>query len=176
MQPKLPNNGSNHRVPVPDHLARQRIDRVLATLLPDLSRSEIQRLIASGHVVIGEVPAVKPSFSVGGGQQITVFLPRRTPADADEPRPQALDLDVIYEDNDLAVINKPAGLVVHRGAGQHKETLVNGLLHRYGKTLSQCGGSDRPGIVHRLDKGTSGIMALARHDEAHAALACQFAA
>ena len=176
MQPKLPNNGSNHRVTVPDHLARQRIDRVLATLLPDLSRSKIQRLIASGHVVIGEVPAVKPSFLVGGGQQITVLLPRRTPADADEPRPQALDLDVIYEDNDLAVINKPAGLVVHRGAGQHKETLVNGLLHRYGKTLSQCGGSDRPGIVHRLDKGTSGIMALARHDEAHAALACQFAA
>ena len=174
MQSKLPNNGSNHRVTVPDHLARQRIDRVLATLLPDLSRSKIQRLIANGHVVIDAVPAAKPSLSVESGQQITVFLPRKTPAD--EPRPQALDLDVIYEDDDLAVINKPAGLVVHRGAGQHEETLVNGLLHRYGKTLSQCGGSDRPGIVHRLDKGTSGIMALARHDKAHAALAHQFAA
>ena len=174
MQSKLPNNGSNHRVTVPDHLARQRIDRVLATLLPDLSRSKIQRLIANGHVVINAVPVAKPSLSVESGQQITVFLPRKTPAD--EPRPQALDLDVIYEDDDLAVINKPAGLVVHRGAGQHEETLVNGLLHRYGKTLSQCGGSDRPGIVHRLDKGTSGIMALARHDKAHAALAHQFAA
>tara|TARA_B100000929_G_scaffold131309_1_gene104050 strand:- start:6895 stop:7887 length:993 start_codon:yes stop_codon:yes gene_type:complete len=174
MQPKLPNNGSNHRVTVPDHLARQRIDRVLATLLPDLSRSKIQRLIANGHVVIDAVPAAKPSLSVESGQQITVFLPRKTPAD--EPRPQALDLDVIYEDDDLAVINKPSGLVVHGGAGQHEETLVNGLLHRYGKTLSQCGGSDRPGIVHRLDKGTSGIMALARHDKAHAALAHQFAA
>ena len=118
--------------------------------------SKIQRLIANGHVVIDAVPAAKPSLSVESGQQITVFLPRKTPAD--EPRPQALDLDVIYEDDDLAVINKPAGLVVHRGAGQHEETLVNGLLHRYGKTLSQCGGSDRPGIVHRLDKGTSGIM------------------
>ena len=174
MQPKLPNNGSNHRVTVPDHLAHQRIDRVLATLLPDLSRSKIQRLIANGHVVIDAVPAAKPSLSVESGQQITVFLPRKTPAD--EPRPQALDLDVIYEDDDLAVINKPSGLVVHGGAGQHEETLVNGLLHRYGKTLSQCGGSDRPGIVHRLDKGTSGIMALARHDKAHAALAHQFAA
>ena len=174
MQPKLPNNGSNHRVTVPDHLARQRIDRVLATLLPDLSRSKIQRLIANGHVVIDAVPAAKPSLSVESGQQITVFLPRKTPAD--EPRPQALDLDVIYEDDDLAVINKPSGLVVHGGAGQHEETLVNGLLHRYGKTLSQCGGSDRPGIVHRLDKGTSGIMALARNDKAHAALAHQFAA
>ena len=174
MQPKLPNNGPNHRVTVPDHLTHQRIARVLATLLPDLSRSKIQRLIANGHVVIDAVPAAKPSLSVESGQQITVFLPRKTPAD--EPRPQALDLDVIYEDDDLAVINKPAGLVVHRGAGQHEETLVNGLLHRYGKTLSQCGGSDRPGIVHRLDKGTSGIMALARHDKAHAALAHQFAA
>ena len=174
MQPKLPNNGPNHRVTVPDHLTHQRIDRVLATLLPDLSRSKIQRLIANGHVVIDAVPAAKPSLSVESGQQITVFLPRKTPAD--EPRPQALDLDVIYEDDDLAVINKPSGLVVHGGAGQHEETLVNGLLHRYGKTLSQCGGSDRPGIVHRLDKGTSGIMALARHDKAHAALAHQFAA
>jgi 23S rRNA pseudouridine1911/1915/1917 synthase len=173
MQPKPGNGGPSHRVTVPDHLTQQRLDRVLATLLPDLSRSKIQRLIANGHVVIDEAPAAKASLSVDGGQQITVSLPKKI--SADEPRSQDLNLDIVYEDDDLAVVNKPAGLVVHSGAGQHKETLVNGLLHRYGETLSRCGGDDRPGIVHRLDKGTSGIMALARHDAAHAALAHQFA-
>ncbi len=161
-------------VTVPDELAGQRLDRVLATLLPDLSRSKIQRLISAGRVVVDEAPAAKASLRVGGGQQITVSLPDETPAA--EPRPQALELDIVYEDDDLAVVNKPAGLVVHSGAGQHEATLVNGLLHRYGETLSRRGGDERPGIVHRLDKGTSGLMAVARHDDAHAALADQFAA
>ncbi len=161
-------------VTVPDDLAGQRLDRVLATLLPELSRSKIQRLIAAGLVVVDEAPAAKASSRVVGGQQLTVTLPDETPAD--KPRPQALDLDVVYEDGDLVVVNKPAGLVVHSGAGQHRATLVNGLLHRYGETLSRRGGDERPGIVHRLDKGTSGLMAVARHDEAHAALADQFAA
>ncbi len=161
-------------VTVPDELAGQRLDRMLATLLPDLSRSKIQRLISAGRIIVDEEPAAKASLRVEGGQQITVSLPDETPID--EPRPQALDLDVVYEDDDLVVVNKPAGLVVHSGAGQHEATLVNGLLHRYGETLSRRGGDERPGIVHRLDKGTSGVMAVARHDDAHAALAGQFAA
>lgn len=161
-------------VTVPEGLAGQRLDRTLATLLPDLSRSKIQRLISAGRVVVDEAPAAKASLRVGGGQQITLSLPDETPAD--EPRPQALGLDIVYEDDDLAVVNKPAGLVVHSGAGQHEVTLVNGLLHRYGETLSRRGGDERPGIVHRLDKGTSGLMVVARHDDAHAALADQFAA
>lgn len=161
-------------VTVPDDLAGQRLDRVLATLLPDLSRSKIQRLIAAGRVVVDATPAVKASLRVEGGRQIAVSLPDEPPAET--PRPQALDLDIVYEDDDLVVVNKPAGLVVHGGAGHHDATLVNGLLHRYGQTLSRRGGDERPGIVHRLDKGTSGVMAVARHDDAHAALADQFAA
>ena len=158
---------------VPDDLAGQRLDRVLASLLPNLSRSKIQRLISADRVVVDEAPATKPSLRVEGGQQITVSVPDETPVE--EPRPQSLDLDIVHEDEDLVVVNKPAGLVVHRGAGQHEATLVNGLLHRYGKTLSRRGGDERPGIVHRLDKGTSGVMAVARNDDAHAALADQFA-
>ena len=159
---------------VADDLAGQRLDRALAALLPDLSRSKIQRLIAKGCVDIDDARATKASMSVEEGQQITVSLPDNVPKSV--PRPQALDLELVHEDDDLVVVNKPAGLVVHGGAGDHEATLVNGLLHRYGDTLSRRGGAERPGIVHRLDKGTSGIIAIARHDDAHAALADQFAA
>ncbi len=117
---------------------------------------------------------VKSSTAAEAGATITVWLPEAPPSD--EPHPQDLDLEIVHEDDDLAVINKPAGLVVHAGAGYHGATLVNGLLFRYGDALSHGGGDERPGIVHRLDKGTSGVIAVARNDAAHDALGEQFAA
>jgi 23S rRNA pseudouridine1911/1915/1917 synthase len=158
---------------VPDELAGKRLDRALAALVPDMSRSQIQRLITAGHVTLNDVVVEKSSATVAIGQRIQLEPPTEEPRG--EPRPQPLDLEILHEDEDLVVINKPPGLVVHAGAGQHETTLVNGLLHRYGDSLSRCGGKDRPGIVHRLDKGTSGVIAVARNDAAHAALTKQFA-
>lgn len=151
-----------------------RLDRALATLLPDMSRSRIQRLIADGRAMVSGQPAPKPSLAVEAGQQIVLEVP--PVVEVQEPRPQALELTILHEDDDLVVIDKPAGLVVHAGAGEHQATLVNGLLYRYGDGLSRLGGTERPGIVHRLDKGTSGAIAIARNDAAHDALAGQFAA
>jgi 23S rRNA pseudouridine1911/1915/1917 synthase len=151
-----------------------RLDRALATLVPDMSRSKIQRLVVDGHVMVSGEPASKSSLPVEADQQIVVEVPPAV--ESEEPRPQALELTILHQDDDLVVIDKPAGLVVHAGAGEHQATLVNGLLHRYGNTLSRCGGAERPGIVHRLDKGTSGTIAIARNDAAHDALAGQFAA
>ncbi|MGD8330546.1 MAG: RluA family pseudouridine synthase [Acidobacteriota bacterium] len=159
---------------MPDEMDGQRVDRVLAALLPDLSRSRIQKLIADGLVTVDGDSATKSSLPVQAGQELLVRIPIESAPDG--PRPQPLDLVIVYEDDDLVVIDKPAGLVVHLGAGNHDATLVDGLLHRYGATLSRRGGDDRPGIVHRLDKGTSGVMVVARNDAAHAALAAQFAA
>jgi 23S rRNA pseudouridine1911/1915/1917 synthase len=159
---------------IPDELDGQRLDRALAALLPDHSRARLQRLIGTGGVLVEGAVAGKPSLPVEAGQRVRIELP---PEPASEiPRPQAIELAVLYEDDDLAIIDKPTGLVVHAGAGRHDATLVNALLHRYGDSLSHCGGHDRPGIVHRLDKGTSGVMAVARNDRAHAALAGQFKA
>jgi len=161
-----------HRVP--DEMDGQRIDRVLAALLPDLSRSRLQKLIADGRVTVDGTAAGKSSLPVQAGQELRVQIPPETVSAG--PRPQPLDLVIVHEDDNLLVIDKPAGLVVHAGAGEHDATLVDGLLHRYGDALSRRGGDDRRGIVHRLDKGTSGVMAVARTDAAHAALAAQFAA
>lgn len=151
-----------------------RLDRALATLVPDISRSKIQRLVADGQVMVSGASAPKSSMPVEAGQQIVLVVP--PVVELPQPRPQALELTILHEDDDLVVIDKPAGLVVHAGAGEHLATLVNGLLHRYGDRLSRRGGAERPGIVHRLDKGTSGAIAIARNDAAHDALAGQFAA
>ena len=155
--------------------AGQRLDQFLAAQLPDSSRSRVQQLIAEEKALVGDAPA-KPSLKLRGGEQITILgdpvLPPLRAIAEDIP------LDVIYEDADLAVVNKPAGMMVHAGAGatddeRNRGTLVNALLHRFG-ALSEVGGELRPGIVHRLDKETSGLIVVAKNDVAHRKLAAQF--
>jgi 23S rRNA pseudouridine1911/1915/1917 synthase len=147
-----------------------RLDRVLATEIGGYSRSQIQRLIDEGRVKLPRVRTLKANTPVRVGDVIAVELsePVESALQA-EPIP----LDVLYQDADVIVINKPAGLVVHPGAGHESGTLVNALLH-HASDLSGIGGSRRPGIVHRLDKGTSGVMVIAKHDAAHQELSRQF--
>jgi len=138
--------------------------------MPDLSRSQIQRLIKEGHVLVGGREA-KANQPVKSGQEIAVDAP--APIDP-APQPEALPLPILYQDHDLIVIDKPAGMVVHPAAGHASGTLVNALLHHI-DDLSGIGGEKRPGIVHRLDRGTSGLMVVAKHDAAHEELSRQFA-
>jgi 23S rRNA pseudouridine1911/1915/1917 synthase len=147
-----------------------RLDRVLASEVPGYSRSQIQRLIEDGHVTLPRVKAVKSNTPVREGDEIGVTLPAPSAA---TPVAEAIPLDVLFEDPDIIVVNKPPGLVVHPGAGHESGTLVNALLHHV-TDLSGIGGELRPGIVHRLDKGTSGVMVVAKHDAAHQELARQF--
>jgi 23S rRNA pseudouridine1911/1915/1917 synthase len=156
-----------------------RLDQVLARELEDLSRSQLQRFITDGHVRIQpvapksgatEFAATKSGYRVSTGDVIVVSIPAPEPI---TPVAEDLAIGIIYKDKDLAVINKPAGMVVHPAFGHGRGTLVNALLHHLGG-LSSAGGGDRPGIVHRLDKGTSGVMVVARNDKAHRALAKQF--
>ncbi len=154
---------------VPPDEAGPRIDRFLVGVMPGQSRSQIQRLIKDGHVCVAG-KTVRPNTAVRAGDVIAVAVP--PPADpAVEPEP--LDLDIVFEDADLVVVNKPAGMVVHPAAGHARGTLVNALLHHI-RDLSGIGGESRPGIVHRLDRGTSGLLVVAKHDRAHAELARQF--
>ena len=155
---------------VPADDAGCRLDQFLATRLAGRTRSQIQRLIREGRVGLDRTPA-RPSTTVRTGDIVRLDIPAPTPA---TPRPEALPLDVLYDDTDLVVVNKPAGMVVHPAAGHADGTLVNALLHHV-QDLSGIGGELRPGIVHRLDRGTSGLMVVAKHDRAHAELARQFA-
>jgi 23S rRNA pseudouridine1911/1915/1917 synthase len=148
----------------------QRLDRYLADRLADLSRSRLAALIKQGAVTVNGRPS-KPSHLLSAGEVVAVMVPDAVPAEA---QPQELPLDVLYEDEELAVINKSSGMVVHPGHGNQDGTLVNALLHRFG-ALSNIGGVQRPGIVHRLDKETSGCLVVARNDFAHTALMRQFA-
>ena len=147
-----------------------RLDRVLASELQGYSRSQVQRLIDEGYVALPRVKTAKANTAVREGDVVTVSLPE--PAAA-RPAAEDLPLHVIYQDDDLVVIDKPAGMVVHPGAGHETGTLVNALLHHI-TDLSGVGGERRPGIVHRLDKGTTGVMVIAKHDVAHQELARQF--
>lgn len=147
-----------------------RLDRVLASEIAGQSRSQIQRLIEDGHVTLPRVKRVKANTPVRDGDVITVTLPEPVAA---SPTAEQIPLDVLYEDADLIVINKPAGMVVHPGAGNETGTLVNALLHHV-TDLSGIGGELRPGIVHRLDKGTSGVIVVAKNDAAHQELSRQF--
>ena len=152
--------------------AGMRLDAYLAGRAPDLSRSRAKALILSGHVAIDGTAATEPRRAVTAGETVVVTLPPPEPA---EPQAETIPLDVVYEDADLIVINKPAGLVVHPAAGNQTGTLVNALIAHCGATLSGIGGVSRPGIVHRLDKDTSGLMVVAKTDRAHRSLAEQFA-
>jgi 23S rRNA pseudouridine1911/1915/1917 synthase len=148
----------------------ERLDRFLAGALDGISRSRVQGLINSGYVTVNGRLA-KPKFLLPAGAQIEVTIPDPVPSTA---LPQDLPLSILYEDDDLAVIDKPSGMVVHPAAGNPDGTVVNALLHRFGE-LSQIGGVLRPGIVHRLDKDTSGCMVVARNDVSHQTLSKQFA-
>ena len=153
--------------------ARARLDRILADHVPALSRSRLKNLIETGRVSISGETITEPGYRVKPGQAVTLIIP--PPVD-ETPRAQAIPLQVAYEDGDLIVVDKPAGLVVHPAPGNPDRTLVNALLAHCGASLSGIGGVRRPGIVHRLDKDTSGLMVAAKHDAAHHGLSAQFAA
>jgi 23S rRNA pseudouridine1911/1915/1917 synthase len=157
-------------ITVPDDSEGLRLDRFLVGVLPEHSRSQIQRLIKDGHVRVGGREA-KANQPVKTGQDIAIAVPE--PVDP-VPQAEALPLPILYQDRDLIVVDKPAGMVVHPAAGHAGGTLVNALLHHV-DDLSGIGGEKRPGIVHRLDRGTSGLMVVAKHDAAHEELARQFA-
>ncbi|HEY7856396.1 MAG TPA: RluA family pseudouridine synthase [Terriglobales bacterium] len=147
-----------------------RLDRFLAQRLPDLSRTKLQALIREGGVRVNGAVAERPSLLLAPGAVVEIAL---APAPPSGLEPEDIPLDVLYEDEDVVVVNKPAGLSVHPGAGRNSGTLVNALLGRY-SSLSAAGGEARPGIVHRLDRFTSGVMVVARNDLAHHRLAHQF--
>ena len=149
-----------------------RLDRVLARAWPDLSRSRLQALIRAGHVRVNGEAAADPAVKIGAGAHVALDVP---PAASPEPEGEVIALSVVYEDDDVIVIDKPAGLVVHPAAGHERGTLVNALIAHCGDSLSGIGGVRRPGIVHRLDKDTSGLMVIAKTDRAHQSLAAQFA-
>ncbi|MEA2933453.1 MAG: rRNA synthase [Variibacter sp.] len=150
----------------------QRLDRFLATRISDLSRSRLKTLIIAGAVSIGGRTIIDPERRVNAGETVDIQVP---PAEPAKPAPEAIPLSVVYEDADLIVIDKPPGLVVHPAAGNWTGTLVNALVAHCGDTLSGIGGERRPGIVHRLDKDTSGLMVVAKNDRSHRRLAAQFA-
>jgi 23S rRNA pseudouridine1911/1915/1917 synthase len=152
----------------PDHDGA-RLDNFLTALLPDRSRSHVQRLIKDGRVQ-GPGKTLRPSTAVRSGQVYTIDVPEPVAAQA---APEALPLRIVYEDPDVVVLDKPSGMVVHPAAGHSSGTLVNALLHHV-TDLSGIGGELRPGIVHRLDRGTSGVMVVAKNDRAHQELSRQF--
>ncbi len=154
-----------------------RLDRVLAVRTPALSRSRLKALILAGQVTIArsgqDAAAVRdPAYHVNAGDTITIDVPPAAPA---EPEGEDIALDIVFEDEDIIVINKPKGLVVHPAAGHETGTLVNALIAHCGASLSGIGGVRRPGIVHRLDKDTTGLMVVAKNDAAHQSLTAQFA-
>lgn len=157
------------RVDVADGAGDMRLDRLLAARLADRTRSQLQRLIRDGRARIGARPG-RPSSIVHPGDVVTLEIPPPRPA---VPEPEAIPLAIVYEDSDLVVVDKPAGMVVHPAAGHARHTLVNALLHHIAD-LSGIGGALRPGIVHRLDRGTSGLIVVAKHDRSHGELARQF--
>ena len=153
--------------------AGQRLDRLLAARAPHVSRARFQSLIAEGRVSVNGRPVSKARLKVRAGDEITADLP---PPQEAKPAPQDIPLTVVFEDDHLIVVDKPAGMVVHPAPGHASGTLVNALLHHCAGSLSGVGGVRRPGIVHRLDRDTSGLMVAAKTDAAHAGLAEQFAA
>jgi len=160
-----------HQLLVPKEQSKLRLDQFLAKQLPEYSRSRLQQLIRGGFVQLNNV-TTRPRQIVRSGDKIELIEP---PLEKIETRPEPIPLEILFEDDDLIVINKAAGLTVHPGAGHREHTLVNALLSHC-TTLSGIGGKERPGIVHRLDKETSGCLVAAKNDVAHRELSKQFAA
>jgi 23S rRNA pseudouridine1911/1915/1917 synthase len=150
----------------------QRLDKVLAAHIPSMSRARLQALIRDGRTAVGGRVATDPKTAVREGDELIVDIPEAKPSTLEG---EAIPLDILYEDDSLLVIDKPAGLAVHPGAGHATGTLVHALIAHCGESLSGIGGVQRPGIVHRLDKDTSGVMVVAKTDRAHRGLAAQFA-
>ena len=168
------NEAGRHIVTVDERASGERLDRALAGALPALTRSRVKALIEGRRVALaGGGTIEEPSRKVKTGERFVVDIPEPEPA---QPQPQARELDILHEDADLLVLNKPAGLVVHPAPGNPDNTLVNALLAHCGESLSGIGGVRRPGIVHRLDKDTSGVMVVAKNDATHHALSRLFAA
>lgn len=162
----------HHTLTVPTDLAGERLDKALAVLLPELSRARIQALLSDGQIIDGRERVVaEAKRKVRAGEAFTVTIPPPVPA---QPEAQDIPLVIVFEDDHLIVIDKPQGLVVHPAAGNADGTLVNALLAHCKGSLSGIGGVERPGIVHRLDKETSGLMVAAKTDAAHRGLAAQF--
>jgi 23S rRNA pseudouridine1911/1915/1917 synthase len=149
-----------------------RLDRALAATVPSLSRERLKVLTKSGALTRDGKAVRDPAIKVKGDERFTLAIPAPAPA---HNEPQEIPLPIVYEDEHLLVVDKPAGLVVHPAAGNRDGTLVNALLHHCGGSLSGIGGVARPGIVHRIDKDTSGLLVIAKHDKAHEGLAKQFA-
>ncbi len=167
-------DAGRHFVTFDQSASGERLDRALAAALPSLTRSRVKALIESRRVALADGPTIEePSRKVKTGERFVVDIPEPEPA---EPQPQARDLDILHEDADLLVLNKPSGMVVHPAPGNPDHTLVNALLAHCGTSLSGIGGVRRPGIVHRLDKNTSGVMVVAKNDFTHQALSKLFAA
>jgi 23S rRNA pseudouridine1911/1915/1917 synthase len=186
LKESVPEEATSHALTVPPDAAGTRLDKYLTEALAGkapadgvaLSRARLQALIGEGRVTVeaaGRPPAVcvDASHKVRPGETFTVRVPAPVPA---KPQAQEIPLDIVYEDRELIVVMKPAGLVVHPAAGNPDMTLVNALIAHCGESLSGIGGENRPGIVHRLDKDTSGLMVVAKTDRAHQSLAAQFAA
>lgn len=150
----------------------ERLDRVLASHMTDLSRSRLKTLVLAGQVTIDGAPVLDPGRKVRADDAIAITVPAPEPA---EPRAEPIPLSIVYEDDAIIVIDKPKGLVVHPAAGNWTGTLVNALIAHCGDSLSGIGGVRRPGIVHRLDKDTTGLLVVAKTDRAHRKLAAQFA-
>jgi 23S rRNA pseudouridine1911/1915/1917 synthase len=161
-----------HEVMASDAATGTRLDRLIAASLPELSRSRVKALIEAGQVATGGATISDPSYRVKPGQTFAILVPEARPA---APTAQAIALDIVYEDADLIVVNKPAGMVVHPAPGNPDSTLVNALIAHCGASLSGIGGELRPGIVHRLDKDTSGLIVAAKNDAAHRGLSEAFA-
>ncbi|MBP5353107.1 MAG: RluA family pseudouridine synthase [Alphaproteobacteria bacterium] len=151
---------------------KMRLDKFLALQIPELSRSQIQRLISQGNVSCEDVYIADNSFKVHTGDVYQIVVPA---PEEPEPQAEAIPLDIVYEDDDVIVVNKAAGMTVHPGAGINSGTLVNALLYHCKDSLSGIGGVKRPGIVHRIDKETSGLLVVAKNDTAHRFLSEQFA-
>jgi len=167
------NEATRYTVTVPENRPGVRVDRFLVENLDGISRSRIKALIDGGHLTIGAATVTDASRKVQAGEVIELDVPPARPA---SPEPQAIPLEVVYEDDQVIVIDKPAGIAVHPAPGSPDGTLVNALLHHCGDSLSGIGGVTRPGIVHRLDKDTSGLLVVAKTDRAHQVLSEQFSA
>ena len=163
-------NENQHIIEVPPSHHLLRLDKALATLIPEFSRSRIKALILEKRVTINGAVKSTASFKVEEGQTLTIDIPE---AVDDTPQPENIPLDIVYEDDDLIVVNKSADMVVHPAVGHLTGTLVNAILYHCGDSLSGIGGVKRPGIVHRLDRETSGLMVVAKHDDAHHGLSDQ---
>ena len=161
-----------HRFTADEAEAGERIDRLLADRLPEISRNRLKSLIEAGRLSVGGETIDQPSYRVKPGQNLVLAVPE--PLDA-TPQAQAIPLDILFEDPDLIVIDKPAGMVVHPAPGNPDRTLVNALIAHCGEGLTGIGGTRRPGIVHRLDKDTSGVMVAAKSETAHRGLVNAFA-